>query len=1230
MKPFNIDTVPLETGATLIEASAGTGKTYSIAGLFLRLVMEQHVPIQKILALTYTDAATQELRDRIRKRLREKLAELKAEAAGGPPSPAIRELDLAVQSFDEAQIFTIHGFCQRALRDHAFESGTRYEAELVTDPLPLIEEVAQDFWRQTFYEASPFLAALALTRGFSNAQSPAPLIDLIQRTRNHPDLCILPGPDSESCAVIASKLAAAFELIRTEWAESQEQIERILRESPALSRNKSKAFGEDKVEELLKSLGKLSLAEDQRSVPYQPGAAPQETQKNISGLKARAIPQERPSRGPSALDSFESETWGDAPGWYEAAPLALTQRGRDAHVPLIAPDSLDALSWLCSSFLAENTLKKQVTPQHRFFDLCEEFCEAATRYFRQLTHEALDYAKSQMAERKLHRNILHFDDLLTRLHTALRSEHGAALVTSLGGKFQAALIDEFQDTDPLQYSIFRRLFGAGDHWLYFIGDPKQAIYGFRGADVFTYFSAREDTTSERQYTLEVNWRSDKLLLDGYNALFEKTGAFVDDKIKYLPVQVRPKAPAPPMPGPQLNFRYIASRNEDGSAHTKEQAQELITQTVAADLAGLHRSGPFRWQDLAVLVRTHRQAGAVQKALRELGIRSVLQTDESVLHTDDACDLQRVLDAVIDPRNDSKLKAALCTRLLGCDAAALAALNTDEPLRQRWLERFFNWRHLWENGCFIAMFRRLMTEAGVRQRLVESTGGERRLTNVLHLSELLHSEETGRRLTPEALCDWLREQRHDDGSSSDAAQLRLESDGDAVTIVTVHKSKGLEYPVVFCPFLWIPFDSRYRQSVQFHDEMGRLTIDLRGKKGAPEEYVEKHTKEVAAEDARLLYVAVTRAKHRCVIYGGDFKETAGSTLTHMLGTGELRSGMESLAAAHPESVSFSLLSANGATPYQPGASPQVFDSEPSRAEGPHHLPVARRFGGSLPKTAFITSFSGLTAGTTSEEPERDRPAEAPQIVPPAPTNEDFGGIFRFEKGARAGDFFHDVLEHLDFQNPAELDDLIRRKLTVHGFAGTSATMVDALKAKLVEVLDIELADGLQLKQIAKAQRLSEVEFAFRLNSLCPEDLGALFSGHATPALDPHELSRLRFSPVDGFLRGFIDLIFEHHGRYYVLDWKSNWLGNAPENYDLPGVQASMRHHHYALQAHLYVLAADRFLAARLPDYNYEQHFGGVFYLFLRGVERDNPERGIYRVRPTLELIEAMRGLTMSQL
>jgi exodeoxyribonuclease V beta subunit len=290
-------------------------------------------------------------------------------------------------------------------------------------------------------------------------------------------------------------------------------------------------------------------------------------------------------------------------------------------------------------------------------------------------------------------------------------------------------------------------------------------------------------------------------------------------------------------------------------------------------------------------------------------------------------------------------------------------------------------------------------------------------------------------------------------------------------------------------------------------------------------------------------------------------------------------------------------------------------------------VPRLFRGSLARTAFITSFTGLTAGTGREEVERDQPVEQEPIAGPviAPVRNEgpVHGIHLFEKGARAGDFFHEVLEHLDFRNPVELETLVPETLAMHGFGHTPHE--GALKEKLREVLEIELEPGLRLGQVAREDRLSEVDFACRLPSLRPEDLRHLFAERRVPTLEEAELGRLRFSPVTGFLRGAIDLFFRHGDRYYLLDWKSNWLGNAPEDYDAPGVEAAMRSHHYALQAHLYVLAADRYLQARLPGYDYERHFGGVFYLFLRGVERGNPDRGIYRIRPDLELVEAMRKL-----
>ena len=701
-----------------------------------------------------------------------------------------------------------------------------------------------------------------------------------------------------------------------------------------------------------------------------------------------------------------------------------------------------------------------------------------------------------------------------------------------------------------------------------------------------------------------------------------------NEIQYHPVHsAKSETEAPVPPPPPLRFRYLPGRiaDERKGEFNLEEAAQRMTEATADDVAAMHvsRGGNRQWNEIAVLVRKHRQAAAVQAALRRRGIRSVLHTEESVFHSGEAAELQRLLEGVLAPSDLNRLHTALVTPMLGRNGNTIASLTTES--HQQWMEHFLAWRSLWQEGCFAAMFRRILVERDVRRQLMEWPGGERRLTNLLHLAELLHEAETTRRLTPEALIEWLEEQRAAERPSSDSAQLRMESEGDAVTLVTIHKSKGLEYGAVFCPFLWLPADSPKRPHVQFHDADGRLTMDLRGKSGTDEDSRRRHQKEALAEEVRLLYVAMTRAKHECVVYAGDIRGASESALGHLLASGAAGSSMdeiERLAAELPGSVACSSIE----VPEDPGApAAMVAGGTELPPDGGAPL-AAREFSGALAYPAFLTSFSALTSGGLSEESavsvESANASHNASTEPGAePTLRE--AIFRFERGTRAGDFFHDVLEQVDFCNPGDLDHTVPVKLASHGFARN--LWAKPIIAKLNEVFAVELKPGLRLNRIAKGDRLSEVEFSCRLNSLRPEKLRAIFSEYATPALDPVELGRLRFSPVEGFLRGFIDLLFHHEGRYYLVDWKSNWLGDTPEAYDSAGVAGCMRQHQYALQAHLYVLAVDRFLAHRLPDYEYERHFGGVFYLFLRGVERDNPERAIFRDRPALALVQKLRKL-----
>ncbi len=1155
--PFDITTAPLEAGVTLIEASAGTGKTYSITGLILRLILEKQLQIRDILAVTFTEAATQELRDRIRRRLQSALEDLHGGASKddivnaflkkGDTAIGIRQLDLAIQSFDEAQIFTIHGFCQRMLNDHAFESGTRFDTTLVTDPKPLFEEVARDFWRLRFYEAKPLLPKLAMAW----KRSLEDWVELLERTRSHPDLVILPPAEAEPGEALVRRVETAFAAVREEWTDHQADIEIILRHDGNLSRSE-KNFRDDRVDELL-----AKVAE--------------------------------------ACGDFESAD----------------------------PESIKALSGVTSEAIAAGTKGTGTPPKHRFFTLTSDFCQAVDALFNRLAHEFLEFAQAELPKRKARTNTVTYDDLITGLRDALRQEGGSTLAAAIGGKYSAALIDEFQDTDPAQYEIFRTIFGSKEHRLFLIGDPRQAIYGFRGADVFTYFQA--NTIADQAFTLTTNWRAEAPLLAAINRLFLQTEQpFIFPEIQYHQVH----APKKPIvrhlttfddAATALRFRLVTPA--EGQARASQF--ELVCRWVSDDIAALAASGvhlgknPLRYRDMAILVRKHSQAEMLQTVLRERGIRSVVQSDKSVFASEEARELQRFLQGVIDPRRDSLLKAALATTLIGFDAQMLFALERDDPKRQLWLDRFTDWKLRWSDGCFTAMFRHLLVTQQVRARLVQLPAGERRLTNFLHLAELLHEAESTMSLAPDAVCSWLRAQRESERVSEDRFQLRLESDDDAVQIVTIHKSKGLEYPIVFCPFLWTDSEYSGHKELLFHDRddpKKLLTFDLRGKKAGAKQHQDWQSEEVRAEELRLLYVALTRAMNRCYIYLPEEK-TDKSPLAHLFAPSKKESLFDQVRGF--AQTSEGCVSAS---------------SEPAQSRGiPDETPVtttlqSRIFNGKISRVSMTASFSGLNlAAPELEELALTRWAGPDAPIAPRPDSSDLS-IFTFDRGRRTGDFFHDVLEHMDFQDLSGLSELLESRLSAYGFPGTLHR--PAIRQILDQLMEVELDPGLSLRDIPKTERLSEVEFTYPLARLTPASLAKVINKCANLTGDIRErMGTLHFDPVEGFMNGFIDLLFRFKNRYYLIDWKSNWLGGQQADYGPEGMRQAMLGHNYYLQYHLYTLAADLFLERCLPGYDYETHSGGVYYIFLRGIDPKDPRRGIFRDRPAAKTVKNLRALVL---
>lgn len=1135
MTDFELFQTPLQHGTTLIEASAGTGKTYTLTGIFVRFIVEHGLTVSQILVTTYTEAATAELRSRIRSRLREIQDALRSGRTGDPALAgwletleaafARERIDGALRDFDQATIQTIHGFCQRVLRDRAFESHLPFDTELLTDQSLLLREVAEDYWRAYVHRESPAAVAAVLI----HRKSAESLAETLEECTRHAELRVLPFPQPQAIA----RLETALDQFRQQWPAWRDPVRRLFFE-----------------------------ANDWANKPFN-----------------------RPDEMESALALV------DHCALYSDAP----------------PDAFKALTGFTTEAIAEGTKAKKTAPSHAFFDCCSEISAAIAACSVDLEVSFIAWARTELATRKARRNVVTFDDLLTRVDAALDPAQGGILIDAVRQRFKAALIDEFQDTDPVQERIFRRLFATPESWLFLIGDPKQAIYGFRGADVFSYLAAAHD--ADARYRLGTNFRSASALVEAVNAVFlRRPDPFVFSEIEFEPVQAAGHADEKGLvfpDGARPPFHFWLPENNDPM--TVGGTEQKIPRMVAAEIARLLNSfthlGKRRLipSDVAVLVMTNLQARAIQEALTALRIPSVLVSNASVFASREASELHTVLSALSEPTREGLIRSALTTRLFGLSVIELDELSREERAWEVWLLRFQAWHEALVERGFLPMFRRLLRETEVRPRLLARADGERVLTNILHLAEALHQTAAEQRLSPAALCRWLSTQRQA-GLASPEHELRLERDEDAVKVVTVHKSKGLEYGLVFCPYAWKAAELRRDEHPLFHSADRTLTYDL----GSPdyEAHEERATVERLAEHTRLLYVALTRARLECHFVWGHFKGQDGSATRRLLhpsslDLSNLRQEIEGFASQYPGNIAVAPWPEETAAP---------LDTEANEATTLH----PRLFHGQVRRDWRVSSFSGLTEGADTENPDYDRTES------PTPTSEVTPiGIHAFPAGKTAGVCLHAILEVLDFTQPDSVPGLVEKTLSAHAF--DPREWAPHVSENLEDLLAVEIQPGLSLGQIAPEACLRELEFFFPVDALEPHALSAWLGEEAG--------GRFTFESLRGILKGFIDLVFEHDGRFYIVDWKSNRLGPETASYHAEALQAEMRRHHYALQYRLYTVALHRFLSLRLPDYDFEEHFGGVFYIFLRGVDPARPELGIHRARPTRETVEAFESRFM---
>jgi exodeoxyribonuclease V beta subunit len=888
-------------------------------------------------------------------------------------------------------------------------------------------------------------------------------------------------------------------------------------------------------------------------------------------------------------------------------------------------------------------------------------------------------ARDELERRKRRMAVMTYDDLLSRLDAALAGRDGPTTASRLRARYDVVLVDEFQDTDPVQWDIMRLAFGAPDRALILIADPKQAIYAFRGADVYSYLEAAREASSRA--TLRVNWRSDQGLIDAYDALFAgaKLGheGIAYRRVKAAPANRQPRLLGAPAGAP-LRFRVVDRGSVEQTRYgyaTKSSARAHIARDVAAEIVELLLSGaeletrseggtPIRRErvrpgHIAVLVPTNRHAAQVREALAAAGVPAVINGAGSVFGTEPAREWLRLLEAIERPAAGTRAHSAALTCFIGWNAERVAA--ADERAWEDVHQRLHDWARVMRWGGVASLIELITALEGLPRRILAEVDGERWLTDLRHVGQLLHAQAVSDQLGSTALAGWLRRRIAEckDDTGDEERSRRLESDAEAVQVLTVHRSKGLEFPIVHLPFMWEPgYIPEGERPVFFHDpDAGdRRTIDVSLEGGDYARHRTQYVLEQRGEDLRLAYVALTRARHQAVVWWAGSYDSRHSSLGRLLFARDEDGTIAAAGRFVPDDAAV-YTRLRGLAERAPGCvavEAATLDAPSAWRDGLAELaPLdAATFDRDLDLRWRRTSYTDITSGAheprVGSEPEEPLLADEgafgagenslARILGPGQARSREGGagplgrdplaqlspLAEMPFGVQVGTFVHSVLEATDFAAPDLHDELQRQIALVQGGRATDLGDPEVVGAGLRATLETPLGpilDGARLRDFARGDRLDELIFELplaggdqpsgwlrlaRLGQVLREHLGVedQLAGYPDRLEDPALRQRVR-----GFLTGSLDLVVRMPGpdgpRFAVCDYKTNWLGLPDEpltvwHYRPDALAAEMQRHHYGLQALLYAVALHRYLRWRLPDYVPERHIAGVLYLFVRGM------------------------------
>jgi len=1173
LNPFALDL----KNTILIEASAGTGKTYTITTIYTRLVLQGY-KVDSILVVTFTEAAAAELKLRIRKRL--SLSSYYLETSDGDLNSDIdhelikylksgTEKDLqqkkiylknAIKMFDQALIMTIHSFCLKILKENSFETRTFFNIELSTDQSKLEQEICFDFFAERINTLDPlFLKYLKIKKIV-----PEKLMGKFSNLLGRPDIQLVPE--------------------KMDFVDAFDEYRQVLK----------------KIKNCIKDHG----SEIKDFIAEHPGINKRSYKKNSVKKWLEQIKEK--------LSCSQSDIIFD-----------MQEKG-------------DSLYKFTLTRLGEKMKSGYDVPDYDFFIYCQEIFDLTNIFKRNILSieiEYFKYLKEKFLKNKEISGKVFFNDLINDLALILNKDSDSRdlLVSTIREKCHAVLIDEFQDTDQTQYFIFSTLFANRKNFFCMIGDPKQAIYGFRGGDIFAYLKAVKD--SKKIYTLDKNYRSDPELVRSINTLFSKqSNPFLFEEIGFFPVTT-PETSCNRLvqdngQGSCLKFIYIKGEEINADLDKKgfikkSWAHGNIPEIIAENINRLLNSNTLldkkkiKPSDIAVLVRTNIQADKINNALNVHNIPAHIYSTGSVLDSRQAMGMTDILNAVLTPGNHSFIKAALVTEVFEFTGNEINELNSDKEAFSLWQARFRHYHDLWVNHGFIRMIQEIFysNEAFSKEKTFIS---DRCLTNYNHLIELLHYTQANEHFSPGLLLKWFRKEQAKAAVNTSLEEIRLETDKSAVSIVTIHKSKGLEWPVVYLPYLWDgKDDSGKRDYCLFHDPHDNFKekFDIGSDQISSAKIIADN--EAKAEEMRLLYVALTRASSMVNIVWGKFNLLDLSALAMILHNNSITDDMKMIEDIQGMELDISHDSKEIMCPLQ-------YNESKNKAGDINDNKCIRTLSRDISKTWRISSFSSLISKDEYnfhiEQGIKDKGHDQNIII-----------LKNFPKGAGSGEFFHSLFEELDFQDTNEnIIELIRSKLLCFGYSA------DTWEKIILEFVNHALSTPLMeqdncfiLKNIGKEKRLNELEFFFPVKMIDTLKLYKIFKEDSKQNLISQyadKVLKLGFNSFQGFMKGFIDLIFEFNNKWYIVDYKSNFLGDSYNDYSIDAMNTAMADHHYFLQYHIYVIALHKYLQFRLKDYDYNEHFGGVFYLFIRGMHPEqSPLQGVFFDQPDCDFIHKLSEL-----